>query len=67
MINKLVYLLIAVVVIALIAFGIDYAMTTFAVGAMWQKIVWFLFGFLILLGIIGLFGYGPFADSMKSP
>lgn len=66
MINKLIQLLIAVFVIALIAFALDYFMVKLAVAAMWQNIVWAVFGLIVLLGLVGLFGYGPFADAWKT-
>ena len=56
MINKLVHLLIVVVVVALVAFGLDYAMTTLGVALMWQKIVWLLFGLIVLRALIGVLG-----------
>ena len=65
MINKLVHLLIVVVVVALVAFGLDYAMTTLGVALMWQKIVWLLFGLIVLLAIIGFLGYGPLAGKLN--
>lgn len=62
MINKLIYLFLAVVIVGLIAFGIDYAMMALGVALMWQRIVWLLFGLIVLLGIVGYLGYGPLRE-----
>lgn len=66
MINKLVQLLIAVFIIALIAFGLDWVMTAFGVVQPFRSIVWCIFGLIVLVGVIGLLGYGPFAGTWKN-
>lgn len=61
MIKKGLELLFAVVILGLIAFFLDWAMTTFAVVQPFRNIVWLLFGLIILVGIVSLLGYGPYA------
>ncbi len=65
MINKLVQLIIAVVVVLLLAFGLDYAMVTLGASAMFQKIAWLLFGLIVLLAVVGFLGYGPLAGKLN--
>lgn len=66
MVNKLIQLVIAVVVVALLAWFLSWAMTALGVAAMFQTIVWILFGLIVIIAVIGLLGYGPFAGSWKS-
>lgn len=63
MINKLIQLVIGVFLVALLAYFLDYFMMKFALGAMWQNVVWAVFALIVFLGLVGLFGYGPFAGA----
>lgn len=67
MIDKLIRLVIAVVVVGLIAWFLNWAMAALALPDIWQTVVWIVFGLFLLLAVVGLLGYGPFKGSGNAP
>jgi predicted membrane channel-forming protein YqfA (hemolysin III family) len=67
MIGKLLQLVVIVVVGAIIALFLDWAMTKLAVIEIVRTVVWIAFGLIVLLAVAGLFGYGPAKGSWSGP
>lgn len=66
MINNLVSFVIGVVVVALLAWFLSWAMGALGVAPMIQTVVWIIFGLIVIVAAIGLLGYGPWKGSWKS-
>jgi hypothetical protein len=58
--NRLIYFVVAVAVIGILALVLRWLMLELGFGPPVDKIVWIVFVLLALVGIAGLFGYGPF-------
>lgn len=59
MIDKLIQFVIVVVIIALLAWFLSWAMVALGLAAAFQTVVWIIFGLIVLLAILGILGYGP--------
>jgi hypothetical protein len=66
-INRLIELVILVVVVALIAWFLSWAMAALGVPGFLVTVIWVAFGLLVLIAVVGMLGYGPFRGSWRSP
>lgn len=67
MIDRLIQLVVAVVIVALLWWVLRYAMAALAVPEPFVTVVWVLFALIVILALVGLFGYGPMRGPWRSP
>jgi VIT1/CCC1 family predicted Fe2+/Mn2+ transporter len=58
--NRLIHFVVAVAVVGILALVLRWLMGALEIGPPVDKIIWVVFVLLALIGIAGLFGYGPF-------
>lgn len=67
MIDRLIQLVVAVVVVALLAWFLRWAMAALGVPEPFPMIVWICFALIVILALVGLLGYGPLRGPWRSP
>ena len=62
--DRLIKLVTGVVLIAVLALFMRWAMVELVVPAIGQSVAWVLFGLLVIVLVVGALGYGPLKDKV---